>query len=125
MESFKINEKALRHALKRRGLSHTEASEGIGRANNYISYILKTENMNPPTAKSLEAIFGISPEEYKADSTPHGTFDVDQAVEELKALNGAFKTNNETLSDISYVLNVIARDLAEIKYSLGIGEKEE
>lgn len=121
-----IDKEKLYRAFKKRGLNASKASEAIGRNKIYFaSLVHKGGEMPLPTVVALRDTLGIDREEYeakepaKSDSAKSDSvFGADQIVEELKVLNGTASEAFDDISDIRYILNVIAQDLKIIKHEL-------
>ena len=126
VEKIKFDKTALYSAFKKRGLNASTASESVGRNKLYFSNMVNRGSDMPLSAVvALRDTLGIDREEYevkepaKSDSAKSDcVFGADQIVEELKALNGTASEAFDDLSDIRYILNVIAQDLKIIKHEL-------
>lgn len=126
--SKKVNKDRLYKAIRKAGYTVTEASVALGYSANYFSQVAANGSMSDAAVVSAEAVLGIKPEEYLNEEgavDTNGCFNIDNVIEELKVSNGATNDMAETLDDIRYVLNIIARDLKIIKHELVVEEELE
>lgn len=123
----KIDGQKFKQAFKKRGLTFNDVSEELGHNRYYIAQIKVVGEISEASIKMLQALYNIQPEEYlsyEEEKKGAGVFNYDDVAEGLKQLRATNDALNETMDDIRYVLNVLARDLKEIKYEL-IPERED